>query len=124
MRAILLDDIYWLGHPYLLYQKRSANAKPLQAGLKGVCVRAEERLNDYIVLNCDKLAGVGTRPFLTVPLKHRELFRKGVSRRHLNAPYHTPPLFSMVNLKMALVPPVQADEGRQAKITEMPRRKK
>src|SRR5207245_6643835 len=58
---MLRDKIYWLGHPYLLYEKVSTNTKLLQTSLESLRIGAEESFHDDVILDRNILAGVRLR---------------------------------------------------------------
>src|SRR5207302_7314761 len=79
---MLRDKIYWLGHPYLLYEKVSTNTKLLQTSLESLRIGAEESFHDDVILDRNILAGVRLRPLFTVLFDHLELCRERASRCH------------------------------------------
>src|SRR5438094_5386572 len=77
---MLRDKIYWLGHPYLLYEKVSTNTKLLQTSLESLRIGAEESFHDDVILDRNILAGVRLRPLFTVLFEHLEVWRERASR--------------------------------------------
>src|SRR5207247_3179812 len=80
--AMLRDKLYWLGHPYLLYEKVSTNTKLLQTSLERLRIGAEESFHDDVILYRNRLAGVRLRPLFTVLFEHLEFCRERASRCH------------------------------------------